>query len=236
MAQMSFGLPETIKLILDRNSGDIQKKFHETFRSKPSDTDGPGYVYGFIDLQDYKSPTNLMIKLGRTSRDNPYERVKEWGGKMQFCVQTIYNKKLERLVHLLFNFAHTHRSEMDRQSEREWFHFRERINVNFYVAELNLCLDEYFSSSQINRKEERFVSIGKTEKSKIRNKVNINTASLHEILTDLAHCQTKSGRALGDVLARRVIEHRPFRNIKELESVPGIGPKKILALQDHICF
>ncbi|VBB18158.1 Putative competence protein ComEA [Yasminevirus sp. GU-2018] len=69
-------------------------------------------------------------------------------------------------------------------------------------------------------------------------KVNINTASKETFLTDLAHCKTGRGRAIGDKLADRIIayrSHTPFRRIEDLILVPYIGPITYNAVKNDIC-
>lgn len=56
-------------------------------------------------------------------------------------------------------------------------------------------------------------------------KVNINKATLDE-LVDLP--------GVGEVLAQRIIDGRPYKRVGDLEKVEGIGPKKMKELRPLI--
>lgn len=66
-------------------------------------------------------------------------------------------------------------------------------------------------------------------KEAVREKLNINVASLEELLTI---------PGIGETLARAILAYRdqngPFERIEDLLSVPGIGPKKLRLLQERV--
>jgi competence ComEA-like helix-hairpin-helix protein len=49
-------------------------------------------------------------------------------------------------------------------------------------------------------------------------RVNVNTATVAEL---------EALPGIGPVLARRIIEGRPYRSVEELDRVKGIGPKRL---------
>jgi hypothetical protein len=94
-------------IIFNKNDNNIKNKILKLLHEKPSDCDGCGYIYGFYSPKDRMTQkrNNFWIKLGRTER-NPFTRVEdEWGGELIFCLKTSYNHRLERLLHLFFDFA-----------------------------------------------------------------------------------------------------------------------------------
>ena len=93
--------------VFNKNDNDIKNKIIKLLQEKPSNCDGVGYIYGFYSPKDKttQKKNNFWIKLGRTER-NPFTRVEdEWGGELVFCIKTSYNHRLERLMHLFFDFA-----------------------------------------------------------------------------------------------------------------------------------
>lgn len=56
-------------------------------------------------------------------------------------------------------------------------------------------------------------------------KININTGTLEEI---------KSLPKVGDVLAQRIIDSRPFKSINDLQNVSGIGDVLFKEIQDSV--
>lgn len=99
---------ENLMSILNRNNIKIQNTIMKELNKPISASDGYGYIYGFVH-SEYKTPLNYKIKLGRTIR-NPYIRVEnEWNGIMVFCIKTRYNHKLERLIHLFYDYSREYR-------------------------------------------------------------------------------------------------------------------------------
>lgn len=58
-------------------------------------------------------------------------------------------------------------------------------------------------------------------------RININTATIAEL---------ESLQGIGPKTAERIIEARPIKNIEVLGAVRGIGPKRLAALRDRVCF
>jgi competence protein ComEA len=56
-------------------------------------------------------------------------------------------------------------------------------------------------------------------------KININTSSIHAL---------ESLPGIGNVLAVRIIQGRPYRDTYELDRVKGIGPKTIEKIIDKV--
>jgi hypothetical protein len=116
--------------ILNKNTRKIQRQFYEKIKCKPSVADHMGYVYGVSKTSDIHDVSNNWVKLGRTERD-PNIRAAELKCDLDFYCKTNYNKKCERLIHLLFNCYSVHRmSENKNKKEIEWFNITDDINVN----------------------------------------------------------------------------------------------------------
>lgn len=103
-----------------------------------------------------------------------------------------------------------------------------------------LSLEYESLEKPLEQKEITKVMIPKTTFSgKSNTKVNINTATVRDLLTKLSHCKTGRGRALGDTLAARVVEYREthgkYTHIREILNVPMIGTKTFEALRNDIC-
>ncbi len=58
-------------------------------------------------------------------------------------------------------------------------------------------------------------------------KININTATIDDL---------KSLPGIGEVKAKRIIENRPYRTLRDLLRVPGIGRKTLEKIKDMIDF
>ena len=108
---------------------------------------------------------NFYIKIGRTENRIPETRILEQNGEINFIFKAAYNRKLEHLVHLFFNFANLTRV-LDGRKQTEWFHFKESINILSVVVQLNDIIFSLFGGKNIcNRK------------------VNINYADKTELMT-----------------------------------------------------
>lgn len=79
-------------------------------------------------------------------------------------------------------------------------------------------------------KETGMSNIGSGSKSTATGKVNINAASVSELV---------SLPGIGEATARKIVNDRtangPFKNIEELTRVSGIGDKKLESLRELIC-
>ena len=61
------------------NSEDNQKYLVDAFMRSPSESDCPGYIYGFREKDGYDATLkNYWIKMGRTNRATPQTRIMEW--------------------------------------------------------------------------------------------------------------------------------------------------------------
>jgi len=63
------------------------------------------------------------------------------------------------------------------------------------------------------------------ERATLENPIDLNSASYQSL-------QTLKG--IGPVLAERIIAHRPFKDVDDLERVPGIGPKTLEKLRPFV--
>ena len=126
-------IPPLLLNLLHQNTIEIQERFYNVLNRQVSDTEGIGFIYGFTKDNDYK-----WIKIGRTIHANPNKRVTEWKGDILFCQKTIYNKKIETLIHLLLKNRNIHRENSKTGGkEIEWFYFNENdkyINVPKILA------------------------------------------------------------------------------------------------------
>jgi hypothetical protein len=135
--------------IFDKNSDEIKNKLYCKIKEPISDADKRGFIYGFRKRTDLNYKNTFWIKLGRTDRDNPTDRViREWGGAVIFCLETPFNHRLETLVHYIFDYAHKLRIE-NGKDEIEWFYFTEEINVLEIVSELNSLLEDFWYNENV---------------------------------------------------------------------------------------
>lgn len=70
-----------------------------------------------------------------------------------------------------------------------------------------------------------FVSLFLFIHSRDSPKININTSSIQAL---------ESLPGIGNVLANRIVQERPFHDIWELDRVKGIGPKTIEGLEGKV--
>lgn len=235
--------PELLKLY-NMNDEHTKKQIILTLNKRPSFSDGVGWIYGFHRQNDEQNINNFWIKIGRTER-NPFTRVEEWNGEMLLCIKTSYHHKLERLIHLFFDFAREPRiSEIKEdelsfcqkiyrffsckkrsrnqelyKQEIEWFHIKENINVNQLVCQIWKLVEEYDHSSIYHNN----IVYVETEK------ININTATLNELLS-IPH--------VGKVTANKIIALRnvhKFNNINEIKNISKTISTKFDKISKFIC-
>jgi len=136
-----------IKHLFDANNSYIQQKILDCLTTPPSRTDGVGYVYGFEISSDHNQKHNFFVKIGRTQTSTPSERISVQGGNEIFATKTIFNRKLEKIIHLLFDFARVNR-EYCGKKQIEWFHFNNQgltvINILTFVSIINSMVDDIF--------------------------------------------------------------------------------------------
>lgn len=224
--------------------------------------DGEGYVYGFTINGD-----ETWCKLGRT-RISVDKRISQQGGKLLFSTHTKDCFKLERLIHMFLQFCNAadaeHQGiewfhigptglkkndiqrlvcELDElvlSSETEEDEDADEAAIKApnkgRAIAITTRTDESIKPSHKTFKPPTETSDTTSDDSS--KKVNINTASKEMFLTDLAHCRTLRGRAIGDKLADRIIDYRNrsrFMKISDLQNVPMIGPITYNAVKDYIC-
>jgi len=149
-----------IKHLFDANNTHIQQKILHYLTTPPSRTDGVGYVYGFEISSDHNQKHNFFVKIGRTQTSTPSERISVQGGNEIFATKTIFNRKLEKIIHLLFDFVKVDR-EYCGEIETEWFHFNNQgltvINILTFVSIINSMVDDIFGKkSKICEEESDF--------------------------------------------------------------------------------
>ena len=116
--------------LLSKNTPKIQRQFYDKLNCVPSPADHPGYVYCIKKTNDPKY--NGYVKLGRTERD-PEIRASELNSTLCFYQKTSYNKKCERLIHLLFNCYSSIMIGPDGSKQVEWFKLDNKIDTQLIL-------------------------------------------------------------------------------------------------------
>lgn len=211
-----------------KNDVEIQKKILKHLQTKPTDNDGVGYVYGFERRCDQNEEHDFFVKIGRTAKSKPSDRISEWGGNEIFAVKTIFNKKLERLVHLFFDFVRITRS-CEGKNEIEWFHFyNQNINIHnilAFVSVINGMVCEIFGKKQ--KTVVVPISREKPDLDTVTSSASVDVSKKHSQKLNLKICTEED---LYDLIRRNNISHIGPKKIgalityKRLDtSVPGIG-------------
>lgn len=224
----------TFKLVSElyhKNDNKTQVLIKETLNKDFSRSEKSGFVYGFTLETDNNKKKDTWIKLGRTER-NSDDRVKEWGGVLSFSLETPCNRRLERIIHLLFNYAHRYRPEIDRMKEKEWFHIEEKLNVSKYVSEIREFVSDYYENRLpilIDDKKSP-INIGTKKLSiNINTKININTATKKELMLLPGIAKT---------LSDNIINYRSkatFTSINDIMRVSCIKNSKFEIIKNYIC-
>jgi hypothetical protein len=129
-------------------------------------------------------------------------------------VKTIFNKKLERLVHLFFDFVRITRS-CKGKNEIEWFHFyNQDINIHnilTFVSVINSIVSSIFGKK--HKKVVVPIPCKKPDLDTVTSSASIDVSKKHSQKLNLKTCTEED---LYDLIRRNNISH--------------IGPKKIDAL------
>lgn len=150
--------------LFNLNTPDTQTKIIDIINSiKTIHEHDHGYVYGFLDTTDDNTKYNFYMKLGRTERKGN-ARLVEWEKHIGHEILPVFSivcsrhKIFERLVHLLFRFAHVNRLR-NMSRELEWFRFTKdhsiggkKITQNIvaqYTAKIAEMIDEIVSDDDI---------------------------------------------------------------------------------------
>ncbi len=130
-----------------KNSEQVQQHLIEAIMRAPSNSDCPGYIYGFRNMDEYDpKATSYHLKMGRTKRMVPQQRIFEWERDdshryvEMFTVRSEHNMKLEALVHILFAYART-TLVINGKNRIEWFHFQEKVPAAAVVNLMNLLME-----------------------------------------------------------------------------------------------
>lgn len=228
-----------LQKLYERNSIEIKNKIIKLLREEPSNSDGPGWIYGFYSPKDgLQSNNNFWIKIGRTER-NPFVRVNEWEGNLIFCIKCSYNYRLERLTHLFLDFARENRigicnkNNSTNQSllyvifnyilkffgghnnetihkEIEWFHFVENINVPSIISQIWELVENIFESEILKSSDDSGIIVRQTFP-----KININTATEKELM---------KLPSIGKIMSAKIVEYRLRNLFVSIEEIKCVDP------------
>jgi DNA uptake protein ComE-like DNA-binding protein len=244
-------LNSSLHEILSKNGLGAKQKFTAKLTAEMSHADGEGHVYGYIPRGYPFKKTNFKMKLGRTQKFNPEDRVAEWGGKLVFSVRTVCNRKLERLVHLIFDAWHIDvENEETGKSEIEWFHFTEKIHVATLVNMLNDIMSDMHMSD-----DEDSVPIVDPVTATNNVLTHANVPNVQNVSNVTVQAKAKAGFPTGgintashhelilvtgiaDGLAIRILDYRKsrkFTDIEDIKNVPYIKEAVFNKCKHQIC-
>lgn len=224
-------IPNSLQYLFKKNNIKIQKKIIKELATFPIELDKQGWVYGFLSKNDKNIRNNFYIKIGRTDKSNPIERINEWSTwnpHIKILQATQFNRKLESLAHLFFNYVHEIR--LTDKKEKEWFHFTEKINLGSYLAEMNELIEDLFCDDDKNKDDENNYESTKynKKKEKTKQKININTATQKEL---------EKLPGIGKAFAKNIYQHRikqKFNDIRDIMNVKGVGVTKFNDIKNII--
>jgi hypothetical protein len=151
-----------------KNTKEIQERLVDTLMRIPSNSDCPGYIYGFRNLAEYKpNASSYEIKMGRTKRHVPQQRIFEWERDDDhqyveiFTIRSEFNMKLEALVHLLFAYARK-TLVINGKNRIEWFSFDEKVPTAAVTNLMNLVMEKVHEREPVEVNE-----ISKQEKEQL---------------------------------------------------------------------
>jgi len=158
---------------------------------------------GEIMIVKRVSDSNSIVGIEKTARDSK-KRVLEWKDRVLIksidveCVDL-----LEKLLHFIFqDFRIKRINQKTGNNEVEWFDFK---NDNLFHS--------FISNTKMVQKIAKLLN----EKSKIHVKnvqrLDINKANFEDLIT-LA--------GIGNVLAKRILDHQPYQNIEDLKKLKGV--------------
>jgi hypothetical protein len=248
--QLSFRMNSIIQWELvdlyNRNSEDIKKKILLKINQPPSASDRQGYVYGFYSENDRNTRNNFWIKLGRTEQSTPAIRIKQWNGKEAFSINTSYDRKLERLIHLFFDFARKERPN-GLKVEIEWFNFvnsmdrntiiRHIASIDSLIESINVPIDNNFSEPLGQSLDQLPGEFLPAKTRIILPESRDSSGDSRSVQLDLKTCSEQDLTTLINIKQLRNIGRAKIQLIiqaKTLHGVRGIGKETIAKLFPYV--
>lgn len=237
MPQKVYQSLTSLSSLYSQQNQEVRDKIRHDLTRQPTDTDGPGFVYGFIVPTDRNLRTNFKMKLGRTAREDPRQRIKEWGGQEIFTMKSSFNIRYERLIHLFFDRENFHRPNKSKPNheEVEWFHFKgvKQTEVVRWVLDIHDLVEELFNDTDNLIKDAEVdahpVGLGSDSSTLMTSKVNINIATPSEL---------QIVKWIGPVRSHKIVEfrtsHGNFKSVQDLTKIHGIGPSTLIKIQNYL--